>query len=59
LTIPGVRIPIVEEGSVPDPDAYLMLPWNFLDEFVARKHTYLEGGGAFIVPIPDVKVVRG
>jgi hypothetical protein len=59
LVIPGVRIPIVEEGTVPDPDAYLMLPWNFLDEFVERKKGYLEGGGAFIVPIPSVRVVGG
>jgi hypothetical protein len=59
MTIPGARIPIVEEGTVPDPDAYLMLPWNFLDEFVERKRSYLDGGGAFIVPIPEVKVIRG
>ena len=55
--IPGCRIPIVEEASVPEPDAYLMLPWNFLDEFVVRRADYLEGGGAFIVPIPEPHVV--
>ncbi len=32
--IPGARIPIVEEGSVPAPDAYLVLAWNFIDEFL-------------------------
>ena len=57
MVIPGARIPIVEEGTVPDPDAYLMLPWNFLDEFIARKQSYLDGGGAFIVPIPEVRVI--
>ncbi|MDQ3936455.1 MAG: class I SAM-dependent methyltransferase [Actinomycetota bacterium] len=57
-TIPGCRIPIVEEGSIDEPDAYLMLPWNFLDEFVARRSDYLEGGGEFIVPIPEPHVVR-
>jgi hypothetical protein len=56
-TIPGCRIPIVEEGSIDEPDAYLMLPWNFLDEFVVRRADYLEGGGAFIVPIPEPYVV--
>ncbi|MEA2404113.1 MAG: hypothetical protein QOE08_760 [Thermoleophilaceae bacterium] len=55
--IPGCRIPIVEEGSVDEPDAYLMLPWNFLDEFVTRRADYLEAGGAFIVPIPEPHVV--
>jgi C-methyltransferase C-terminal domain len=55
--IPGVRIPIIEEGSVEEPDAYLMLPWNFLDEFVSRRSDYLEAGGSFIVPIPEPHVV--
>jgi hypothetical protein len=55
--IPGARIPIVEEGSLPEPDAYLMLPWNFLDEFVTRRADYLREGGAFIVPIPEPHVV--
>jgi hypothetical protein len=56
-TIPGCRIPIVEEGSIDEPDAYLMLPWNFLDEFVARRADYLRAGGAFVVPIPEPHVV--
>ncbi len=50
--IPGADIPIVEEGTIEEPDAYLMLPWNFLDEFVKRRYDYLAGGGAFIVPVP-------
>jgi hypothetical protein len=57
--IPGARIPIMQEGSIPDPDAYLMLPWNFLDEFVARRAPYLEAGGEFIVPIPEPHVITG
>ena len=55
--IPGARIPIVEEGSVPEPDAYLMLPWNFLEEFVTRRADYLQAGGQFIVPIPEPHIV--
>jgi hypothetical protein len=57
--IPGARIPILEEGSIAEPDAYLMLPWNFLDEFVARRADYLRAGGAFIVPVPEPRVVTG
>lgn len=55
--IPGARIPIVEEGSVPEPDAYLVLPWNFLDEFLEKKRDYIMSGGAFIVPIPEPMVI--
>lgn len=55
--IPGARIPIVEEGTIPAPDAYLVLAWNFIDEFLNRERAYLENGGRFIVPVPELKVV--
>jgi len=58
LMIPGCRIPIVGEDVAP-PDAYLMLAWNFLDEFLKRERPYLERGGAFIVPVPSVRVITG
>ena len=56
-TIPMARIPILDEDSTPAPDAYLMLPWNFLDEFVERRADYLRGGGEFIVPVPEARVL--
>lgn len=55
--MPGSRIPIVEEGTVPEPDAYLVLPWNFLAEFLRRNEEYVRRGGAFIVPIPEPRVI--
>jgi len=56
--IPGARIPIVEEGSVPEPDAYVVLPWNFLGEFLFKKRAYFERGGSFIVPIPAPRLIN-
>lgn len=58
LAIPGVRVPIDAEGGS-RPDAYLVLAWNFLDEFLRKEEAYLSSGGAFIVPIPEVRVVGG
>lgn len=55
--IPGVRIPIVDEDSVEKPDAYLVLSWNFIDEFLIKERAYLESGGAFIVPVPELRVI--
>jgi hypothetical protein len=55
--IPKARIPIVDEARTPDPDAYLMLPWNFLGEFLRRKADFLDRGGSFVVPIPEPAVV--
>lgn len=56
--IPGCRIPIIAENDT-SPDAYLMLAWNFLDEFLVRKKAYLDGGGRFIVPVPELRVIGG
>lgn len=55
--IPGVRIPIVDESEVERPDGYLVLSWNFLDEFLVKERAYLEGGGEFIVPVPELRVL--
>jgi SAM-dependent methyltransferase len=59
LAIPGVRIPIVEERDEAQPDAYLVLAWNFIDEFLKNPANiaYMRHGGAFIVPVPTVQVV--
>jgi len=55
--IPGARISIIDEQTAPVPDAYLILPWNFLVEFLKKKRGYIMSGGAFIVPVPDPIVI--
>jgi C-methyltransferase C-terminal domain/Putative zinc binding domain/Methyltransferase domain len=53
------NIPIIseEESRRMRPEYYLVLPWHFLDEFVEREREYLAGGGRFIVPLPEVRVI--
>ena len=55
----STRIPIIseEESRAMRPDYYLALPWHFLDEFLEREQEYLDGGGRFIVPLPEVRIV--
>jgi SAM-dependent methyltransferase len=50
----GTSIPIVSEteARAASPDYFLVLPWHFLEEFMAREHDYLYAGGRFIVPFP-------
>ena len=52
-------IPIIseEESRAMEPDYYLVLPWHFLDEFIEREREYLDAGGRFIVPLPEVRVI--
>jgi hypothetical protein len=55
----GTHIPIIseEESRAKQPDYYLALPWHFLDEFLEREREFLERGGKFIVPLPEVRVI--
>jgi hypothetical protein len=55
--VPGIRIPIVDEKTADVPDAYLILAWNFLKEFLPKKKDYIMSGGKFIVPIPTPVVI--
>jgi hypothetical protein len=55
----GTKIPIISEDDsrAMNPDYYLALPWHFLDEFLEREQEFLQRGGKFIVPLPEVRVV--
>lgn len=55
----GSWIPIVseEEARKAKPDYFLVLPWAFFDEFYKREKEWRLGGGKFIVPLPEFRVV--
>jgi hypothetical protein len=41
-----------------NPDYYLVLPWHFKEEFLAREKEMVEKGTGFIFPLPEVYVVK-
>jgi C-methyltransferase C-terminal domain/Putative zinc binding domain/Methyltransferase domain len=55
----GNRLPIVAPSHLltDQPDFLLILAWNFADEIIQQQAAYREAGGAFIVPIPQLRVV--
>lgn len=55
----GSWIPIIseEEARKAKPDYFLVLPWAFFDEFYKREADWRAGGGKFIVPLPEFRVV--
>jgi len=60
LTV-GSWIPIIsdEQMRMAGPDYLVVFPWHFIDGFVEREHEFLEGGGRFIVPLPQLEVIGG
>lgn len=59
LCTAGSNIPIVhQDQSLADPpDIYLVLPWHFIEFFKVKFADYLEGGGAFLVPMPEPRLI--
>lgn len=55
---PGAGIYVRDEATAARPDAYLVLAWNFLDEFIEKEREFLDGGGEFIVPFSYPHVIR-
>ncbi len=55
----GTKIPIVskEEARRDKPDYFLILPHHFLEEIKRDEKDYLNHGGKFIVPLPEVRLV--
>lgn len=55
----GSRIPIISEDEARKlkPEYMLALPYYFLDEFLTREREYLDAGGKFIVPLPDLRII--
>lgn len=60
LYSPGMHIPVVpQERLLEDrPDYLLLIAWNFGDEIMRQQDEYRRGGGRFILPIPNVRVVQ-
>lgn len=56
--VPGTLTPIisVNEFHRSLPDYAIMTAWNYEQEIVSKEQGFLNGGGRFIVPLPDVRI---
>jgi hypothetical protein len=56
---PGTNIPIISEAEAHSmkPDYFLVLPWHFKDSILQREQQFLEQGGKFIFPLPEIEII--
>jgi SAM-dependent methyltransferase len=57
---PGTHVPIVpaEDLAKLAPDYALLLVWNFAKEVMGQQSAYRKGGGRFVVPLPELRIVE-
>ena len=58
--MPGTHIPIVPPEMLykDNPDAVLILAWNFAEPIMKNHQKYKEQGGMFIVPVPEPTIIK-
>ena len=56
LYIPGTAIQIEMENVAEEPDYYLILPYQFLDEFLQKNTEFMKRGGKFITYRPNKSI---
>ncbi|MGZ4966499.1 MAG: class I SAM-dependent methyltransferase [Chthoniobacterales bacterium] len=56
---PGSSIPIISEieAHAMNPHYFLVLPWHFRENIVAREEAFLARGGKLIFPLPQIEIV--
>jgi SAM-dependent methyltransferase len=57
--MPGTHQPIrpVEALLEDRPDVVVLLAWNFTDEIVQQQQAYLDAGGRFLRPVPELELI--
>ncbi|MGP8281865.1 MAG: methyltransferase domain-containing protein [Desulfomonilaceae bacterium] len=59
LYSPGYHIPVLGPDALYErsPDFVMILAWRYAEPIIEKHKMYLERGGRFIVPLPDLKVI--
>ncbi|OGM10770.1 methyltransferase [Candidatus Woesebacteria bacterium RBG_16_36_11] len=56
---PCTNIPIIDEKKAHElkPDYFLVLPWHFKNNIIAKEKNFLKKGGHLIFPLPKIEII--
>ena len=56
---PGSKIKIISEEKAKKlkPDYFLVMPWHFKNFIIEKEKKYMNKGGKFIFPLPDIEII--
>jgi hypothetical protein len=56
---PGSKIKIIPENQARalNPDFFLVLPWHFKNFILNKEKKFIQNGGKFIFPLPEIEIV--
>jgi hypothetical protein len=56
---PGSKIKIIPENQARalNPDFFLVLPWHFKSFILNKEKKFIQNGGKFIFPLPEIEIV--
>jgi len=56
---PGHHLPVLASTALAERGvAYaVILPWRFASTIAARNASFVDGGGRFVIPVPDVRII--
>lgn len=59
LYSPGYHLPVLGSHALYErnPDLVMILAWRYAEPIIQRHKAYLDQGGRFIVPLPDLKAI--
>ena len=59
LYSPGMHIPVYPSKKIYEsrPDYIVILAWRYYEKIISRHQEYLDSGGHFIVPLPELRVI--
>jgi len=59
LYSPGMHIPVFPSNEIYNnpPDYIIILAWRYYEKIVKRHEKFLDQGGHFIIPLPELKII--